>query len=258
MIRKHNTVATGIAARRLLRLAGNPGSVKSAISIIASKLLEGVSTPPTDLDAIMEKLNVAGCEEREDVAGCGALAKDGPHLKILYCTGLAPGRRRWTVAHELGHAVFESTGPNPPRSGHDVERLCNRIAAEILLPRHFIVSRLPRQLSVSDVFRIAREFDTSLEAAAIRCVELRRVSVFQAKQGKVLRGHGLVRNDRDAASDRSLRRVVSASAHRDHGEERLALVVNNRAGWWIADWQSMGSGGLKLFLLRPEAKEQSD
>jgi hypothetical protein len=89
-------------------------------------------------------------------------------------------------------------------------------------------------------------------------VELRRVSIFEANRGKVLRGHGLVQNDRDADSDRSLRRLVSASAHRDRGEERLALVADNRPGWWIADWQPMGNEGQKLFLLRPEAKPQRE
>src|SRR6266487_2639897 len=108
MAQKHKEWKSA-AARRLLSLAGSTRSVEEAISIIASRLLHGVSCPPTDLEAIMPRLNVTRCEADADLPISGELRKDTDGLRIVVSAHLSPARRRWTIAHELGHAVFETT-----------------------------------------------------------------------------------------------------------------------------------------------------
>lgn len=84
-------------------------------------------------------------------------------------------RRRFTIAHEIAHAILH---PNLIgdgvvddalyRSGlsNAVEAQANRLAADILMPREKIQEYLDR--GISDVGELARIFDVSTQAMAIR------------------------------------------------------------------------------------------
>lgn len=250
MRQRHKKRWRSAAASRLRRLAGNPTSVESAVSIVAGNLLRDISCPPTDLDAIMPRLNVTRYEPREDVVGSGALVRDAGGFKIIYFAKMSHVRKRWTLAHELAHAMFEGTGPNPPRRGRELERLCDMIAAEILLPRKQLSTRIQGDVCINDVLELATAFETSVTATAIRCAELRGVSVFETENGKLRWGYGAVRHDFDIASDSSLSHVVSSAAHSDAGSEQVSLVIGHRADWWIAEWRRIGGEHRRLFMLR--------
>lgn len=242
---------TSAAARRLQRRAGNPSTVESAVRKVANDLLRGIRCPPTDLDAIMRRVNVTRHEPREDIVGSGALVKDEGGFKILYYAKMPYVRKRWTIAHELGHAVFEGTGPNPPRRGRELERLCDMIAAEILLPRTYLATRMRGDMCLKNVLELANEFETSVAATAIRCAELGRLSVFETEDGKLRWGYGVVRSNFDIASDSSLAHVVSSAACSDSGSEELALTIRSRTDWWTVEWKRIGGGHRKVFMLRP-------
>src|SRR2546423_2361838 len=88
----------------------------------------------------------------------------------------SPAKQRFTLAHELGHLMLESTTKCGPActSDHNLERVCDSIAAEILMPtggvRSFANSlgkQSPEKLSI-----VASHFNVSLEAAARRLVDL--------------------------------------------------------------------------------------
>jgi Zn-dependent peptidase ImmA (M78 family) len=96
---------------------------------------------------------------------------------IITAEELPDERRRFTIAHELGHVLIESTGANAPRAGREVERLCDLIATELLMPSARFRERLPEMLTLSEIWRLSREFRVSFLAAAYRCVELARVSI---------------------------------------------------------------------------------
>ena len=249
--RKNKNRWTSAAAHRLLRLAGTADSVESAICTIAGDLLQDVLCPPTDLAAIMPRLNVTGHEPRDDLVGSGALLRDGDGFKIIYSPQMSNGRKRWTIAHELAHAVFETTGRNPPRRGRELERLCDMIATELLLPRRHFAPRIHGRVCLDQVLRLANVFKTSTSATAIRCAEICGVSVFETHAGKVRWGYGAVRNDYHLTVDSSLSDLVSSAESEEHGCEEIFLAIRFRSDRWIAEWKRIGAEQRTLFMLRP-------
>jgi len=251
MIRRAKTRWKSAAARRLCRLAGNPPSIESAVSILASDLLRGISCPPTDLDAIMARLNVTGHEARHDLAGSGALLRDGDNFKIIYSCQMPNGRKRWTIAHELAHALFEKSGPNAPRHGRELERLCDMIATELLLPRKYFAPRVREGVCLDKVLDLADIFQTSVAATAIRCAEICRVSVFETEAGRLRWGYGTIRNQYDLESDDVLARLASLAVHCQAGSEESDLTFRNKTRRCIVEWKRIGSEHRRLFMLRP-------
>lgn len=91
-------------------------------------------------------------------------------------------RQRFSAAHELGHwmydrgrIAFACTEAKLIRGWDDAnpERRANRYAAELLLPRNMFVARARNcPITHESAARLAREFETSLTATAIRLVEL--------------------------------------------------------------------------------------
>lgn len=111
-----------------------------------------------------------------------ALANDG--FEITYQEGLPPNRRRFSIAHEIGHTYFfrpgEGTIPLSPfqnRMGADpiIENLCDQFAASLLLPRSLSLNEFEK-LSVSSnqtvplqvLPKLARQFGVAERAVAIR------------------------------------------------------------------------------------------
>ncbi|WP_460814125.1 ImmA/IrrE family metallo-endopeptidase [Nocardioides korecus] len=95
--------------------------------------------------------------------------------------GQSEQARMFTLAHEVGHCLVDdwrdlSKAPNYlPTDPAALETLCNKIAAEILLPRAWMTQRIADMASPSvDEFReIADAADTSLTAVLIRALQLR-------------------------------------------------------------------------------------
>jgi len=116
---------TSAAARRLLAHAGNPATI--------DEVLAGVVCPPTDLEAVSARAGAARLLS-EDLPFSGELRREGGEHVIVYAAHARRARQRFTIAHEIGHLIFEKTGANPPRVGRELERLCDMLATEILLP----------------------------------------------------------------------------------------------------------------------------
>jgi Zn-dependent peptidase ImmA (M78 family) len=179
-----------------MHIAGNAPSVEAAVKIVTSWVLNDVACPPTDLEAISSRLDIVGFDS-EELPGSGELRRDGKGFKVVYSSSLSPERQRFTIAHEMGHAIFEASGPNCPRSGVELERICDLLATEILMPTGIFLKLLGEKLSLRKVFELAKTFKTSLSATAIRCAELRRVSVFEMANESVLWSRGVVRRIED-------------------------------------------------------------
>lgn len=91
------------------------------------------------------------------------------------------GRRRFAVAHELGHwychsgisQVWLCTSDSIQAykgNAHEIE--ANAFAAELLMPRSWLTQRVGnQQLTVRLICQIAEEFGTTLTATAVRLVE---------------------------------------------------------------------------------------
>lgn len=110
------------------------------------------------------------------------IAGNGDHAIITVNARSSAHRRRFSVAHELGHWKFHRgrilvcrsdeigrSGQNYPES----ERVANLYASRLLMPAYVLdpIARAYPKLTFQTVSAIAELFDTSITATAIRLVE---------------------------------------------------------------------------------------
>jgi len=98
---------------------------------------------------------------------------------ILLREDRSPRRRRFTLAHELGHLLFYRFAPvskeaqrrDRRRAPEEEERLCNVAAEELLMPQLHIEA-MTRSLAWRDAARavlaVSEDCDVSIEAAVLR------------------------------------------------------------------------------------------
>ena len=171
------------AAAQRLMASTNSASLAEAIHRVVEQLLDGVTCPPTDLVGVARKVNVTDVlAEDFPIAGetsiAGALRQRGDSFVVVYSSYLSRERRRFTICHELAHAYFEGTGPNVPRTGRELERLCNMIATELLLPSDTLRAHAGTMLNLDGIVELARRFQVSLTSTVIRLHEFFGVSAF--------------------------------------------------------------------------------
>jgi Zn-dependent peptidase ImmA (M78 family) len=164
-----------------LRATEGTATVRDALRGIVTRLLEGLEAPATDLEHVARRLGVRLRAARE-LPVSAMLRRDDHGLEVVWAREQSEKRRRFTIAHELAHAYFEThwLGSEPPRVGHEVETLCDSFAAELLMPADVFGPELGDGLSIDLLLRLGDRYKTSLRATAIRCAELRPVSVFVA------------------------------------------------------------------------------
>lgn len=142
----------------------------------------GIETPEElDLEAVAWNLGVVNVKMRE-LDGCEARIVGKGNVAIISVDPrVIPARRRFSVAHELGHWMCHR-GRNSFCRAEDIqegsakdtaERQANSFAARLLLPDYLlqpITRRLPK-LTVKAVREVANLFQTSLTATALRLIE---------------------------------------------------------------------------------------
>ena len=122
---------------------------------------------------------IAGCLQ------CDPLKSEG---QIVVNANDARRRRRYTIAHELGHFLNERHRPtsdygfdctaddmrSPKRTGfrQQQEREANAFAIEVLTPRRLLARHLTPSAELEHALEIAQRFDISREAAVRRYVAL--------------------------------------------------------------------------------------
>lgn len=177
---------TSAAATRLLSYADpSAKSVEDALRLIVQGLLKGLKYPPTPLESIAGKLGVHEIREEQDLPGSGELRRKAGQLILVLNPETSVGRRRFTFAHELGHALLARTGPRAPTYGRELERICDLFAAEILMPTDVFIGAIREAQSFDRIFQMAREFKTSVTAATIRWAELADGAAFEAEGDKI-------------------------------------------------------------------------
>lgn len=153
-------------------------------------LLElGIDSFPIDAKSIVEKRGIVCAES--DFKGInfdGALRRqNGKALIVINSSILYPGRKNFTIAHELGH--FEIKGHDEPeyrcsfknihvfKSEKEYEYEANRFAAELLMPEEKIQEIMKRNpFNLETVKLISENFATSITSAALRAAKLTRDS----------------------------------------------------------------------------------
>jgi hypothetical protein len=133
--------------------------------------------PPINVEELARRLDVV-LSDRQGLIEDGRLEVSDADIEIHVRNGLSRTRRRFTIAHELGHLILPCPGTRTTarRSSwdhSDEERLCDEIAAAILMPREWIRHRfLHRAHNLSTVRHLAYQADVSMAAALVRLKEL--------------------------------------------------------------------------------------
>jgi plasmid maintenance system antidote protein VapI len=82
-----------------------------------------------------------------------------------------PVRQRFTLAHELGHVRMDHApvvDPSGLPNVSDEEVQANAFAADFLMPRHAVQSRVRGAVTLEEVVRLAAEFGVSARMTRIR------------------------------------------------------------------------------------------
>jgi hypothetical protein len=235
------------AARRLFEIVGSTTSLEDAARLVASTYTNDLVRPPTDLHAIALRLNIQQiCSE--DLPVSGELRRNGKGFRLIYSSYLSPTQRRFTIAHEIGHAIFENSGPNCPRRGKELERICDMIAAELLMPEPLFLQLAGSEASAATVVELATSFQTSLAATGIRYAKLKGVSVFQVDHERVVWGSGVIRKGALRSLDYSIQTALSEITTKS-GRSNIYHSHPLWTGEWKLSWESLGKQ--KVFVLYP-------
>ena len=130
--------------------------------------------PSENLDQIAEKLGVREIT-LEKMGFDGGVFEDASGLRIKLNIENPPRRRRFTLAHELAHLIIASGRASGARRSHactELERACDVVAAELLMPMDKMRCAGDGEISVENLLSIAREQQSSLQATALRLHEL--------------------------------------------------------------------------------------
>ncbi len=175
-----------LAAALLRQLPDLDGRVPIDEIALALDIVEIVEAPLVGLE---------GCLQTD------ALKSEG---QIVVRAASPPQRRRFTIAHELGHFLNERHRPtghhgfactaqdmrSPAREGvhRRQEREANAFAIEALMPRRLLGRHLKRTADLEHALAIAARFDVSRAAAVRRYVALHEeaLAVLFTRHGVVL------------------------------------------------------------------------
>lgn len=129
----------------------------------------GVEVPPVDVWAIANRLGVV-IQEVEPIGWSGAVDSRTLPARIFLDRKDAPTRKRFTIAHELGHLMVHEPGQayrDLDFRGHDRKEMeANQFAAELLMPKWMLSIAL--ESTGGSVQRLARLFQVSSDATTVR------------------------------------------------------------------------------------------
>lgn len=164
----------------------------------AKKLLEKsqVESFPIDVEAIARGEGIQVAVSKLEGGVSGFLHRDGDRILIGVNSDHKVTKRRFTIAHELGHYMLHLGGPEVTfidkipssaslvktrRPDQDVdlrEMEANAFAAALLMPEPLvnkqILSYMERYGSIEDIaWRMAKDFEVSEQAMTIRLIRLK-------------------------------------------------------------------------------------
>lgn len=135
------------------------------------------ASPPINVEDLARRMGIDAIANAQMIED-GRLEQDGSTATIYLRDGLPDNRRRFTIAHELGHRLL--LHPRAPAEryrrrlvGDAEERFCDGIAAAVLLPRLWVASNYNAATHcLKTVRRLAATTGTSLSASLVRLCEV--------------------------------------------------------------------------------------
>jgi hypothetical protein len=153
---------------------------REAIRHEAERLLEaaGASRSPVPLRDVVSMLNLSLVERAQEPFSTSEAALvplgDGHAIELYGTRG--DRRRRFTIAHEVGHFVLHPGRLRAERGGLNnvasqrQEREADLFAAELLMPEHLV--RQAAFETGADPRQLADRFDVSVQAMTVRLARL--------------------------------------------------------------------------------------
>ena len=154
----------------------------------ATRLLaeHGVTEAPVDVEGLAKALGILVGYERLDNDVSGLLLVEDGVAKVAINESHHRNRRRFTLAHEIGHVLLHAEGDRVfvdrrffrnrwSSKGELREEIeANAFAAALLMPRSLIRQHLEADSGITDVdvFRLATKFQVSEQAMTLRLVKL--------------------------------------------------------------------------------------
>ncbi|MBV9870485.1 MAG: ImmA/IrrE family metallo-endopeptidase, partial [Frankiaceae bacterium] len=136
------------------------------------------STPPLPID-IAEIAGALGCEVvlDPDLASSGSTQapslSGGSYRLFVKAAKLESARARFTVAHELAHAVLHRLSDGAFLEGPDVEAVCDSLAINMLAPTAILISYVNEHgLSLETIEELAEAFAVPLDVLLARVRQL--------------------------------------------------------------------------------------
>jgi hypothetical protein len=161
-----------------LREASPAASDEEHIRALADQLLDEAEVrPPVSVEILASLRGIADIGVA-DLPWPGMISYEDGRLVVRVRETDSYPRQRFSVLHEATHTYcpgFRETQfrCNPSRPGNRLEALCDLGASELLLPRrHFAPDLAAGVLDLDHVVHLADRYAASLEATAIRAVEL--------------------------------------------------------------------------------------
>jgi len=169
-----------------------PDLVDIRTNVLAILGRAGIEDVPVDLQQLCARLGLrVAVEDLGRLDACLIPAQGGKVIKLN--SRVPRPRRRFSLAHEIAHALLQLPVAPPPQpspsvcrgnraADRTVERLCDAFAAELLMPytafRRFALD--DTYVSIEGIERLASLFDTSVTAAARRLAETAEAPVVVA------------------------------------------------------------------------------
>lgn len=90
----------------------------------------------------------------------------------------SPRAKIFTILHELAHILYGENGITTSNNQHSkIEKFCNEIASEILVPKKFIIEKWDRNLTIiENIESIEKECLASKEAIATKAINIKIIS----------------------------------------------------------------------------------
>ncbi len=166
-------------------LAADEISLPEALPAIREAVHEllraaGADSPPVDLARVGKVQGITAVRSSKLRSSLGLLHETRDGLRVTV-NSREPAKSRFTLAHEIAHTFFLHSphssvvlGARKPRiAANKLERLCDAIAAEILMPYEMFLDSLDgREMGLDELLRLAGRFDASLQSVALRAGEL--------------------------------------------------------------------------------------
>lgn len=154
--------------------------------------------PISDLINILENLGIIIIQIKnpdnrfDDFDGLSEIVNSIPVIVLL--DGIKDGaRQRFTIAHELGHLVL-----NINNDELDDEKLCNRFASALLMPKEAIINEFGYSRGNINFFELTafkNEFKVSYAAIVYRLKDLNIISEYLYKKLSIFLSQRIGKND---------------------------------------------------------------